>query len=64
MKANSSQEQLAESSEILILPNGQVLAHNITPQLARLLVELDPGNEPMQRRAASDGADGAADKTK
>lgn len=40
-------------SEVLILPDGRILAHNITPEMASVLTELDPGNEAMQRRAAA-----------
>ena len=29
------------TSELLILPDGQVLAHNLTPTFVRLLAELD-----------------------
>jgi hypothetical protein len=42
----------AESvSEILILADGKILAHNISPVLAGMLVELNPSDEAMQRRA-------------
>jgi hypothetical protein len=30
------------ASELLILPDGQVLVHNLTPAFARLLAELNP----------------------
>ena len=43
---------IAEQSEVLILPDGKILAHNITPEMAAVLSELDPTNELMQRRAA------------
>ena len=39
------------SGEILILPDGRILAHNITPALARVLAEVDPTNPDMQQRA-------------
>lgn len=42
-----------DSGELLILPDGRILAHNITPALARLLTELDPADEAMRARAAS-----------
>lgn len=41
------------SGEILLLPDGRILAHNITPALARLLAELDPTNAAMTERARS-----------
>ncbi len=39
-------------SEILIRADGRIFAHNITPAMARVLSELDPSNEAMNRRAA------------
>jgi hypothetical protein len=39
------------SSEILILPNGKILAHNISPGLAQVLAKLNPTDTPMKRRA-------------
>ena len=39
------------SGEILLLPDGRILAHNLTPALARLLAELDPTNTAMAGRA-------------
>jgi hypothetical protein len=47
------------TSEILILANGTVYAHNITPQMARLLTLLDPADLPMRARAAIPGQDPA-----
>jgi hypothetical protein len=38
-------------SEILILADGNILAHNITPALADVLAGLDPADEAMSRRA-------------
>ncbi len=40
-----------QHSEFLILPGGKILAHNITPAMAKILSELDPDDEPMRRRA-------------
>jgi hypothetical protein len=40
-----------DSSEILILPNGKILAHNLTRRLARVLVKLNPHDRGMTRRA-------------
>jgi hypothetical protein len=44
-------EDQQSSGEILILPDGRILAHNITPALARLLSELDPTDAAMRARA-------------
>lgn len=40
-----------QHSEFLILPGGKILAHNITPAMAKILSELDPDDEAMRRRA-------------
>jgi hypothetical protein len=40
-------------SEILVLHDGKILAHNITPAMARLLSELNPRDRAMRRRANS-----------
>jgi hypothetical protein len=37
-------------SEILILADGKILAHNITPEMARVLTDLNPKDEAMSRR--------------
>lgn len=39
--------------ELLILPDGKILAHNVTPALARVLAELNPADAAMNRRAYS-----------
>ena len=36
---------------MLILPDGRIFVHNLTPSMARLLVELDPTDAAMLRRA-------------
>ncbi|MGC9943059.1 MAG: hypothetical protein ABSE48_14610 [Verrucomicrobiota bacterium] len=38
-------------SEILILADGKIFAHNITPAMAGVLSELDPSDEAMNQRA-------------
>lgn len=38
-------------SEILILPDGRILAHNISPAVARVLSDLDPADAAMKQRA-------------
>lgn len=40
-----------ENSDIMILPDGRILAHNVSPELARLLSRLNPSNKALQRRA-------------
>lgn len=39
------------TTELLILPNGEIFVHNLTPAMAALLVELNPADEPMRERA-------------
>jgi len=46
-------EESRSSAEILILPDGRILAHNITPAVAAVLAGLAPDDEPMRLRAAS-----------
>lgn len=45
-------EDGVSSAEILILADGRVLAHNITPAVAAVLAELVPHDEAMRLRAA------------
>ena len=39
-------------SELLLLPDGRILVHNLTPAMAALLQQLDPGDRHMSRRAS------------
>ncbi len=43
-------QKTLQSTELLILPDGRILAHNITPEMAALLAELDPQNKAMKAR--------------
>jgi hypothetical protein len=40
------------TTEMLILPDGKILAHNITPVMAAVLSGLNPADQPMKCRAA------------
>jgi hypothetical protein len=40
-----------ETTELLILSDGKILVHNLTPAMAELLAELDPDNLEMRQRA-------------
>ena len=40
------------TTELLILPDGQILVHNLTQPFAELLKELNPNDEQIQPRAA------------
>ena len=46
----------AQTTEILLLPNGEILVHNLTPTIAALLSELDPADPSMRLRAAASGS--------
>jgi hypothetical protein len=39
-------------TELLVLPDGRVLVHNLTPAMAALLSGLAPNDQLMRRRAA------------
>jgi hypothetical protein len=39
-------------TEMLLLPDGRLLVHNLTPKMAALLSNIMPTDIPMQRRAA------------
>ncbi|MBX3731264.1 MAG: hypothetical protein KF791_01575 [Verrucomicrobiae bacterium] len=42
-------------SEFLLLPDGRVLANNLTPALAAVLAGLNPQDAPLAARAAAAG---------
>lgn len=39
------------TNELLLLPDGRVLVHNLTPELAGWLAELNPGDPQLASRA-------------
>ena len=39
------------TSELLLLPDGRILVHNLTPAFAGLLKELNPDDEQIRRRS-------------
>jgi len=43
-------------SEMLILPDGRVLVHNLTPAFAELLQELNPHDPQIAPRAQTDSS--------
>jgi len=49
----AARDEARGSAEILVLPDGRVLVHNLTPAVAALLSELAPHDPDMRRRAAS-----------
>jgi hypothetical protein len=48
---NKHREAEIGLSELLILPDGRILAQNITPTMAKLLSELNPEDKLMRQRA-------------
>ena len=42
---------IAPMQELLILADGRVMTHNLTPAIATVLRELNPDDEPMRQRA-------------
>ena len=52
-------------SELLILPDGRILVHNLTPAFARLLHELNPDAEQISSRttphSSTSGKSGGVD---
>ncbi len=38
-------------TEVLLLPDGQILAHNLTPAMAEVLAGLNPTDDAMQKRS-------------
>jgi hypothetical protein len=49
-KKNCESSGESQVSELLILPNGQILVHNLTPTFAGLLHELNPDDEHISSR--------------
>ena len=48
--SQTSLESVA-TTELLILPDGEVLVHNLTPEFAAILAQLDPEDPLMKVRA-------------
>jgi hypothetical protein len=46
-----TRSKTAATSEILVLPDGRILAHNLTPTFAALLSELNPDDRQIATRA-------------
>jgi hypothetical protein len=53
MNARSRSTRTPLTTELLILPDGQVLVHNLTPAFAKLLAELNPDCDQIASRASS-----------
>jgi hypothetical protein len=51
-KKNCESSGESQVSELLILPDGQILVHNLTPAFAGLLHELNPDDEHISSRSS------------
>ena len=56
MKRAKSKRSSETSLDLLIGPDGEILAHQLTPALAAVLARLDPGDAAMRQRATALGA--------
>ena len=50
IKAIPPVQQSELTTELMIMPDGKVLAHNLTPAMAAVLNELNPTDEAIKRR--------------
>jgi hypothetical protein len=41
----------ASGSDLLLLPDGRLLVHNLTPAMAELLRQLNPDDQTLRKRA-------------
>jgi hypothetical protein len=48
MKPKASTPELM--SELLVMPDGQIYAHNLTPEMAAVLSELNPNDQAIKNR--------------
>jgi len=39
-----------QTSELLVMPDGKIYAHNLTPEMAAVLSELNPNDEAIKHR--------------
>jgi hypothetical protein len=51
MPAVPEAEAAGMHTELLLLPDGRVLAHNLTPAMAQILQALDPEDRLIQKRS-------------
>ena len=49
-KNTSPKPQVELTTELLIMPDGKVMAHNLTPVMAAVLSELNPADEAIKQR--------------
>lgn len=58
----ATRDHQQSSGELLILPDGRILAHNITPALAQILTALNPSDDGMRQRAGLGSPAPASDR--
>jgi hypothetical protein len=51
MKARRKPKAAGASCELLITPDGRIMAHHLAPELAAVLASLNPTDPGMQQRA-------------
>jgi hypothetical protein len=56
MRTTKATTSANSSTEILLLPDGQMLVHNLTSAVAAVLAELNPHDELMAARACAANA--------
>ena len=47
---NAKTQKTELMSELLIMPDGRIYAHNLTPEMAAVLSELNPEDEAIKQR--------------
>ena len=58
MKSDPPEAPAAEASSILILADGRVLARNVTPAIAAILLSLQPRSDELAFRAGLQSSKG------
>jgi hypothetical protein len=51
--AHSNSPKLDLIAELLIMPDGKIYAHNLTPEIAAVLSELNPEDEAIKQRVVT-----------
>jgi hypothetical protein len=63
--AQSERRRLKDKTEthtgLLLLPDGRILVHNLTPAMAHILQQLDPGDRILRERQQSIASGQAGD---
>jgi hypothetical protein len=54
---------MQKHTELLLLPDGRIFVHNLTPEMAELLQQFDPRDRHMKRRARAHRSPNSIRKT-